>query len=400
MTMIRLIQGDCRDVLPTLAERSVQAVITSPPYYGLRRYDVSGAQIGLEATIDAYVAALVEVFQGVRRVLRDDGTFFLNIGDCYGRGSRVNNPNDGQRGTNTHARITAAQAYGVVTREPEGLKQLLGIPWRVAFALQADGWILRSDIIWSKPNPMPESVRDRPTKSHEYLFMFARQGRYFYDSHAIREPIKEESRKHFDRYGGCKVNGGRGCPDRKDSHRWYGSVGYHPAGRNRRSVWTVASKPFKDAHFATFPVALVDPCVRAGTSEKGCCPKCLAPWVRVVERPGKAPADRFTETMKPQDGFVSVNVSGKGMGQKWQEWRNGHPDITTGWRPSCTCPPADPIPCTVLDCFAGACSAGVAAVRRDRRFVGVDLNARYLEMGRRRLVRVLGPLFANLSVEG
>jgi DNA modification methylase len=226
-------QGDVRDVLPTLDAGSVQCVITSPPYWGLRDYGVKG-QIGLEPTPEEYVQTMVEVFREVRRVLRDDGTLWLNLGDSF------------------HD------------------KQLTGIPWRVAFALQADGWYLRSDIIWAKGvsfcpdyagSVMPESVTDRPTKSHEYLFLLTKSPRYYYDADAVREDLVDPTRKHEPStdYASMSV--------RHDGAR--GGYLRPPSGkRNLRSVWTISPKPYSEAHFATFPTALVEPCVNAG-SKKG-----------------------------------------------------------------------------------------------------------------------------------
>jgi DNA modification methylase len=256
-------QGDCRDVLATLPAESVHCCVTSPPYFGLRDYGVAG-QIGLEPTLDAYVATLVEVFRQVRRVLHKDGTLWLNLGDSYG--AQQGN------GFNTHAytggtnRVQTMQAEQGNIKVATGLKpkNLIGIPWRVAFALQADGWYLRSDIIWAKPNPMPESVTDRPTKAHEYLFLLAKSERYYYDTDAIREPQIDPDR--------IQVNKLTRGPSLENGKSWRSDGderGYNPLGRNRRSVWTVATQPFSDAHFATFPPALIEPCILAGCPPGG-----------------------------------------------------------------------------------------------------------------------------------
>ena len=226
----RILTGDCREMLRTLEAGSVRTCITSPPYFGLRDYGVDG-QIGLEQTPDDYVNELVEVFREVRRVLSDDGTLWLNIGDSYagGGGGNYNKTGVSQAGgqhiTNVRNRPEWLENAGV---KP---KDLMGIPWRVAFALQADGWYLRSDIIWHKPNPMPESVTDRPTKAHEYLFLLSKSPRYYYDHEAIKE-------------------------DAVEGHK-----------RNKRDVWSINTKPFKGAHFAVMPEALVEPCVLAGSAE-------------------------------------------------------------------------------------------------------------------------------------
>jgi site-specific DNA-methyltransferase (adenine-specific) len=222
-----ILVGDVRTTLRGLADRSVQCVVTSPPYWGLRDYGRDD-QIGLETSPELYVAALVSVFNEVRRVLSDDGTLWLNLGDSYaGNNSRASN--NGRAGFGN-------PREGVFERIGDGLKtkDLVGIPWRVAFALQADGWYLRQDIIWHKPNPLPESVKDRCTKAHEYIFLLSKSPRYYFDYEAIKEPTVNSQDK-----------------------------------RNRRDVWTVPVKPFKGAHFATFPTDLITPCILAGCPEGG-----------------------------------------------------------------------------------------------------------------------------------
>jgi DNA modification methylase len=234
---VNLVLGDCRNVLPTLPAGSVHCCVTSPPYFGLRDYGHE-AQIGLEETPDAFVAKLVEVFREVKRVLRDDGTLWLNLGDSYARAGGWSNNNglDGvSRAEGTRAASNMTGGGGKSQKLASGLKSkdLIGIPWRVAFALQADGWYLRQDIIWHKPNPMPESARDRCTKAHEYIFLLSKGARYHFDSEAIKEPATKG------------------------------------ATRNRRSVWTVTPKPYKGAHFATFPPDLIEPCILAGCPAGG-----------------------------------------------------------------------------------------------------------------------------------
>lgn len=258
--------GDCRDTMRQWAAEGVKAqvCVTSPPYFGLRDYGHDG-QIGLEPTPDEFVAKLVEVFREVRRVLRDDGTLWLNLGDSYyntspDSGGKCVLPGAGK--SMTEARYHGGKRDFTGT----GLKQkdLIGIPWRVAFALQADGWYLRQDIIWHKPNPMPESVRDRCTKAHEYIFLLSKSGRYFFDSDAMKEPSNGWP------IGGAKTRGktgyasasGTGKAPQRDPH---GGLGGDGETRNRRSVWTVATRPYKGAHFATFPPALIEPCILAGS---------------------------------------------------------------------------------------------------------------------------------------
>lgn len=267
---VTLLAGDCRDVLATLPAGSAQCCVTSPPYFGLRDYGVSG-QIGLEPTPDAYVAELVAVFREVRRVLADDGTVFLNLGDSYAQGgsggasSKSTLKNDGRPVFGARAQEVALNEASFSRKPPPGLKpkDLIGIPWRVAFALQADGWYLRSDIIWHKPNPMPESVRDRPTKAHEYVFLLSKQERYFYDAAAIAEAALQP-------VGNAKEATGRGSQLKQaqiGQNQGASTLGANAGNetRNARTVWTITPKPFRGAHFATFPPALAERCIKAGS---------------------------------------------------------------------------------------------------------------------------------------
>jgi len=255
--MIDVRQGDALEVLKTLQDESINCCVTSPPYWGLRDYGVKG-QLGLEDTPEEYVEKLVAVFREVKRVLRDDGTCWLNLGDTYATGTRAAR----KPSTGVLAHHTAQDTTRVGT--PKGLKtkDLVGIPWRVAFALQADGWYLRQDIIWHKPNPMPESVTDRCTKSHEYIFLLTKSVKYWYDHEAIKEPAK------WERWG-----------DQTENKTHTGTAG-HLGGKkkselpikdtkNKRSVWTVATKPYSEAHFATFPPDLIRPCILAGCPRNG-----------------------------------------------------------------------------------------------------------------------------------
>lgn len=255
----RLFVGDCIEGLRAMADQSVHTCVTSPPYFGLRDYGMDG-QIGLEDTPDAFVARLVEVFREVRRVLRDDGTLWLNLGDSYAadRAYQVEQTKGGAKHGPAQAaggRSQKASDYGL---KP---KDLIGIPWRVAFALQADGWYLRQDIIWHKPNPMPESVRDRCTKAHEYVFLLSKSPRYYFDAEAIKEPAVAKSMAEMDG-GAQRLATGANA----NAGRFFAGIDKPNEGlfRNRRSVWTVTTKPFKGAHFATFPPDLIEPCILAG----------------------------------------------------------------------------------------------------------------------------------------
>ncbi|MTJ81752.1 MAG: site-specific DNA-methyltransferase [Telmatospirillum sp.] len=323
---VHILTGDCRQLLRTLPEKSVHCCVTSPPYWGLRDYGVGG-QIGLEGTYPEYVSALVDVFREVKRVLRDDGTLWLNLGDCYATGAgRVGDcPGGGVQGSMWAGRPAPGKTQGAGYRGTRGKlnsgkaalriasvgpatqpnrmpqaglkpKDLVGIPWRVAFALQEEGWWLRRDIIWHKANPMPESVQDRPTTSHEYIFLLSKSERYFYDAEAIMEPSSPDSHARAKRGrsqthkwadggpGGQTIarlppSAGRlpgvnpkadypstGGPRSKQNASFSAAISGDVAPmRNKRSVWTVASEPFSDAHFATFPTALIEPCILAGT---------------------------------------------------------------------------------------------------------------------------------------
>jgi DNA modification methylase len=247
--------GNCLHVLKTLPDESVHCCVTSPPYWGLRDYGHAD-QIGLESTPEEYVAHMVAVFREVRRVLRDDGTLWLNLGDSYAA-ANSSGP-QGASGDRNGRTFTAT----TIPKTGHNLKpkDLVGIPWRVAFALQADGWYLRQDIIWHKPNPMPESVRDRCTKAHEYVFLMAKNERYFYDADAVREEATETGG------GACfgKVSMMDAANAAGQQSRRYERPDYRQIGRNRRSVWSVSTKPYAGAHFAVMPPDLVEPCIKAG----------------------------------------------------------------------------------------------------------------------------------------
>jgi len=448
--------------------------------------------LGLEPTPELYVEHIVEVFREVRRVLRKDGSLWLNMGDCY-TGSANSGSSTPRGGGGKPHRI-----QGLPTKSGGSLKpkDLLGMPWRVAFALQADGWWLRSDVIWSKPNPMPESTRDRPTRAHEYLFLFTKSGSsvfwthrdhagvrsqpkpdyrwidqaaaylyahrarlwgtritetfkalgfnanlsaaerliehkteppdwrtepfpkvpegwpqtalerrwkrinlwrghdYYYDADAIREPHKPESLARYeyglrasyakkDSYGGTKDNAFC-ATDRPGDYINEGS-------RNKRSVWTIATQSFPGAHFATFPEKLIEPCIKAGTSEYGCCPKCKAPYERKVERErfGKATSGtKFDNTM--QGGPLSRSR----QAYRAAGLEGPPPSKTIGWNPTCACGKSALDTCIILDPFCGSGTAGVVALKLGRSFIGTELNPDYCKMARRRIGQA-APLFAK-----
>ena len=265
---VRILVGDCRDVLRRLPDASVQCCVTSPPYFGLRDYGVAG-QIGLEPTPDDFVAEMVAVFRDVRRVLRDDGTLWLNLGDSYASTVKGSGGAGKSRlGPNRDLQNIGHQKFEPRRFDMQGLKpkDLIGIPWRVAFALQADGWYLRQDIIWHKPNPMPESVKDRCTKAHEYIFMLSKSPRYYWDAEAVKEEVQHPEMRHKSSnksaaqesafLGNAPTNLGR-CGTSEDGKR------------NARNVWTIATRPFPEAHFATFPPELAERCILAGCPAGG-----------------------------------------------------------------------------------------------------------------------------------
>ena len=340
MTRNRVVQGDALEVLRTLPDAFVHCCVTSPPYYGLRDYGVEG-QIGLEETPDAYVAKLVEVFREVQRVLRPDGTLWLNLGDSYARG-RTGRADGGRMQDDPESWRDSMPREHVDRGIPQGLKDkdLVGIPWMAAFALRSDGWYLRSDIIWNKPNAMPEPVSDRPTHGHEYLFLLTRSTKYFYDADAIREPHADDWYARA-----CTWRNGEAKRQQQDPlyHGYTNGAPFqnppNPLGRNKRTVWTINPKPYKGAHFAVFPETLPETCIKAGTSERGCCPSCGKPWVRVAE----------------------------------------------DWRADCSCPAQEPAPCIVLDPFAGSGTALAVASALRRDYIGIELNPEYIALIEERL---------------
>ncbi len=352
---------------------------------GLRDYGVEN-QLGLESTPAEYVAKLVRIFQEVRRVLRADGTLWLNLGDSYtsgkaGRTDRDSNTlNIGNRRKYTGPIIPRSKPDGYKS------KNLLGIPWRVAFALQDDGWYLRQDIIYSKPNPMPESVTDRCTKAHEYIFLMTKQAKYFYDAEAIKEEFA-------DKRAGNPGGGGRyakDCP-------WIGTgkqtglskgewnLNGNHSGRNKRSVWTITTKPYSEAHFATFPPELPEICIKAGCPEK-VCEECGAAWVRVLERTGKILSTGGSVNSRRIGHTNFKDGSYMNCGAFTQ-----HESKTTGFKSSCKCN-AGKKPGIVLDPFSGAATAGLIAARLNRDFIGIEINPDYVKLSKKRIYND-APLF-------
>ena len=369
---VSLLYGaDCRESLRNIKTGSVHCCITSPPYWNLRDYGVASqvwggdpdcdhwwdgsncpkcgawsGQLGLEPTPDLYVQHLVEVFREVRRVLHPSGTLWLNLGNSYMSHPAKNFDNMGGE-SGCRIREDPALAAATVVGKPrvDGLKSkdLVGTPWMVAFALRVDGWWLRSEIIWAKPNPFPSSVSDRPTTAHEHVFLLAPNEHYFYDAEAIREQGTTGAWDAMPPIGGVKHLESTGSMNPTYSGKMPAGDGKH----HKRTVWPVATEAYEGAHFAVWPPALVEPMVLAGTSQAGCCPVCHTPWQR---------------------GSSSNRARKVG-----------------DWSPVCLCPSAPPVPCTVLDPFSGSGTTGLVATQNGRSFIGLDLNEEYLDLAESRI---------------
>jgi DNA modification methylase len=400
-------EGSALEVLRRMPTESIHMAVTSPPYWGLRDYGLPSVvfggdsacphdwtsvenpengsdfcqlcnawmgQLGQEPTPDLYVTHLVEIFRELRRVLRHDGTFWLNIGDSYASyrdQKQVPQTIEGKKersrpteeGTAVNRNADVLRAAGIKH------KDLIGIPWMLAFALRADGWWLRSDIVWAKPNVMPESVEDRPTKSHESLFLLTKSERYFYDNKAIEEPLVSSPEEYLRAGKSVRDNhafgavGGRPLGDR--------SFATVPTGRNKRTVWFVASQPYKGAHYAPFPPKLIEPTILAGTSEHGVCVTCGAPWIRQVEN--EPSYDHITSEQS------DLSADRNDVNREGHDVRNGVfvSRVTVGFAP--TCAHTDGVvPATVLDPFAGSGTTGLVAQKFSRRAVLIDLNGSYV----------------------
>ena len=389
----KLYQSDARE-LP-IPDNSVDCVVTSPPYWGLRDYGIGEQGIGLEPTPEEYCTNMVKVFREVWRVLKPTGTVWLNLGDSYVSGKSRYSTISGGKSRNEPVDNNKPDLR---THDTLKDKDLCGIPWRVAFALQADGWYLRSDIIWSKPNPMPESVTDRPTKAHEYVFLLTKSPRYYYDADAIREPhtwvenrpsgmerLAEQYRnKVTGKYTDTSMGGGgTGFQGHSGAYKADGTPLNNPLGRNKRSVWEITTQPYPEAHFATYPQKLVEPCILSGTSEKGVCAECGNPWERVVEQIETGLKHSMPRGMATHaGGHGTIHRDGRENGKSIEYTVRSK--NTAGWQPTCTCN-ADTVPATVLDPFVGSGTTLLVAHRLGRKSIGVDLNDEYLEMAQKRL---------------
>ncbi len=404
-SLLNFHQGSAHD-LAFLPDGSVHAVITSPPYLGLRAYageqDIDWPEVvyapmaglppitvpaqrcalGGETDPFAYIGHLLHCLREWKRVLRDDGCCMVNLGDSYGRDGGTDRKVSPSAIVGS-TRNTLVQMDGRYRKSTIAPKNLLLIPSRFALAAQADGWIVRADIVWAKGvsflkdyagSSMPESVQDRPSRSHENIYLLAKRERYFWDKEAVAEPLTTIAHApgnnfHADKVAGPNDRGGHSQWDDTKERVWGGAT------RNLRSVWVINPSGFSAAHFACWPESLVDPMIRATTSERGCCPACGASWVRVVEREkfGKAySATKFDNTM--QGG----PLSGSRQAYRANGMEGPPAAVTTGFAPSCTCDAGPAVPCTVLDPFSGSGTTGKVAVRLGRRYVGVDLAGEYL----------------------
>jgi DNA modification methylase len=373
---IKILQGNCIETLQKLDDKSINTCITSPPYWGLRNYNDEEKQLGMEDTPEEFVDNLVKVFREVKRVLRDDGTVWLNLGDSYSSGGRTTTTNQSLRGN---------KDYGVTRPKPsKGIKpkDLIGIPWRVALALQQDGWYLRQDIIWHKPNPMPESVKDRCTKAHEYIFLLSKNVKYYFDNEAIKEDSKYHGKDKRSDKGNIRYEGKR--TSNKDTKAQQSFVTINPK-KNKRSVWTVTTKPFKGAHFATFPKDLIEPCVLAGCPEK-ICVDCGKPYKRVMQQPKPLEVKRGRR----------AGTDDRLIGGVLDKYKRENPPIDLGLQKQCDCKTNETKAGTVLDPFGGSGTTGIVAVNHNRHAVLCELNQEYIDLAKDRINQE-GGMFVNIT---
>jgi DNA modification methylase len=458
---IRIITGHVLEVLRGVAAESVHTVVTSPPYYGLRDYGIEpqvwgeagcehewieherglnnrhavalargdegtekggtanhrdfrlktdfclrcGAwrgSLGLEPTLGLYLDHMTEVMRAVRRVLRKDGTVWMNVGDSYCGSPPGNKPGwstSGLHGAATSAKYQETLGRSVQTvagKLNSGLKpkDLMLVPARLAIRLQEDGWWVRSDIIWAKRAPMPESVTDRPTSAHEHVLLLSKSAKYFYDAEAVKEDFADERNGNPGVYSKTSARSKGATQDRQDLGFLNKGGGWNAdgaaSGRNLRNVWLLGPEPFPEAHFATYPTEIPRRAILAGTSAKGVCAKCGAPWERVTAtektRPGVTGGATPYDSKRP-DG-MTLRAGGFGGGSS----------ETLGWRPTCGCDAGDPIPATCLDPFLGSGTTALVADRLGRDCIGIELNEAYAAMARKRISSDAG-MFAELAAE-
>jgi DNA modification methylase len=358
-------------------------------------------QLGLEKTPEEYIEKMVLIFRELRRALREDGTLWLNLGDGYAQGNgkkydKAESLEDAERAKDKGYSTQAYAGYKGWQRASgtavSGLKpkDLIGMPWRIALALQADGWYLRSDIIWAKKNCMPESVNDRPTKSHEYVFLLTKSARYFYDAEAIREATGNEmSWEEYNKRTAPGATWQSGGLTRYAGTNKHDGGQSHPNGRNRRTVWTIATEAYPEAHFATYPEALVEPCILAGTSSMGVCPECGKQWERVVSKEylSKAQYTPKNENLRYENGR-GRNVTRMGDGVNTQ---------TLSWQPTCK-HTEQPIPAIILDPFLGSGTTASVAKRLGRNWLGFELNPTYIKLAWKRIDQTQPPLIVENDI--
>lgn len=388
--------GHVIDVLRGLPEKSVHTVVTSPPYWALRNYKTPAqvwpdgweGPLGLEPTPDLFVAHLVAVFAEVRRVLRDDGTVWLNMGDCYNAGTTSARGGVKEIDHGTWGRLESEYGGGRANARDLKPKDLVGIPWMLAFALRADGWYLRAENIWAKGlsfcpsyagSVMPESVTDRPTRSHEQVFLLSKSKDYFYDYHGVKENGVYPA--------GTLAAKGSGT---REGNRRPEDYAEYDGKRNLRTVWAIGVEPFREAHFATFPLALVTPCVIAGSSSYGACSACGAPYERIVEM-SAIPDDVKAEFEAARS--QTANDHGREDGFTTRRPNFKRTVLSEKWLPTCD-HDAPVVPAVVMDPFAGSGTVGVVCGKLLRTFVGIELNPAYVEMAERRISGV-APLFTE-----
>lgn len=419
-------KADCLEGLKTLPDNFVHCCVTSPPYWGLRDYGVDG-QLGLEETPEAFVEKMVNIFTEVKRVLREDGTLWLNLGDSYGGSGKGHNNGESINSKHNYCQYTS-KPFQSNNIKP---KDLVGIPWMVALALRNSGWYLRQDIIWNKPNPMPESVKDRCTKAHEYIFLLSKSSKYFYDAEAIKTPVKDatvrrliqdiENQKGSDRaYGGNRHNGTMkahkpkrnprpsdnrkgnqgtgGIPIGMNGSSFKGHKNYlnekddliHGSKANKKSVWTVTTKGYKEAHFATYPEKLIVDCIKAGTSEFGCCSNCKTPYKRVVDKK-LVPTSKASYNSQPDQRDFSADKLDQGSNRQKDGHKPGwvYKSKTLDWIPDCDCD-ASLEPCIVLDPFMGSGTTAIVAKKLNRNYIGFELNPEYIKIAEKRLYNEIG----------
>jgi DNA modification methylase len=355
-----LLSGDSKDVLKDLPDNLIHTVVTSPPYWQLRDY-FADDQLGQEATPEEYVKNLVDILKEVKRVLRKDGTLWLNIGDGYNNSSGFERTTDWKR----KGRKGGSSDKKAFKHKSIKTKDLVGIPWRVAFALQEDGWYLRCDIIWEKTNPMPDGVKDRPTREHEYVFLLTKSPRYYYDYYRILEDTNAQP-EQIQGFGANEQHG----TYRMDQERSF----EHYGKRNKRSVWRTSVSTFKGKHFATYPSKLIDPMIAASTSEKGCCVECGTPWYRIFEK----------EKIICEEVWTGETDAITGKGITDTESKKGYilKLVDKGWEKGCDCDTNDVKPGIVLDPFNGSGTTGIVSFKYDQKYIGIDTNQEYLDIAR------------------